>query len=109
MQTPDTPNVGQIPWQEYPRPQLKRSSYLCLNGLWDFCESSEEFVKEYGEKILVPFPPESPLSGIQRGHQKGNFLHYRRFFTLPEGFVKDRVLLHLDNLLYYYSHKLNED
>ena len=95
LQTPDTPNVGQIPWQEYPRPQLKRSSYLCLNGLWDFCESSEEFVKEYGEKILVPFPPESPLSGIQRGHQKGNFLHYRRFFTLPEGFVKDRVLLHL--------------
>ena len=95
LQTPDTPQLPPIPWEEYPRPQLRRDSYLCLNGWWDFGESPEEFIKSYPEKILVPFPPESPLSGIRRGHKKGNFLHYRRTFILPEGFLQDKLLLHL--------------
>ena len=95
LQTPDTPNLGPVPWARYPRPQLRRDSYLCLNGWWDFGESPEEFIRSYPERILVPFPPEAPLSGIRRGHKKGNFLHYRRYFTLPEGFMQDKLLLHL--------------
>ena len=95
LKTPETDSVGDIPWQDYPRPQLRRDSYLCLNGLWDFAVSREEFIPAYPQKIRVPFPPESPLSGVVGGHKKGEFLHYRRFFTLPEGFVQDRVLLHL--------------
>lgn len=28
--------MNKIPLEEYPRPQWKRNSYLCLNGLWDY-------------------------------------------------------------------------
>lgn len=48
---------------EYPRPQLRRDSYLCLNGRWRYAFSKGEDMplKMEGE-ILVPFSPESPLS-----------------------------------------------
>ena len=54
------------PWDEYPRPTLVRDSFLCLNGYWDFCECNKDFTEDFNEKILVPFPPESLLSGINR-------------------------------------------
>ena len=78
----------QIPWNEYPRPQLRRESFLCLNGKWRFAINGEE----RGD-ILVPYPPESKLSGgfdLQPGDQ----MTYEREFTLPEGFRKERVILH---------------
>lgn len=84
-----------IPFFEYPRPQLKRDSYFCLNGEWDFCiRTTEEISYEYDRKILVPFPPEASLSGLGITPDKGELMHYRRFFSLPEGFIKHRVLLH---------------
>ena len=49
------------PWNEYPRPSMKRNSFFNLNGEWDFAISKTE-PTEYPEKILVPFPPESALS-----------------------------------------------
>lgn len=83
------------PWDIYPRPQMKRDSYLSLNGLWDFAiKESPKLTAEYGEKILVPFPPESYLSGIERRVPKNSYLLYRRFFTLPEDFIKNSLLLH---------------
>lgn len=78
----------------YPRPQLKRDSFLSLNGLWDFCLGPEKTVSEYTETILVPFSPECELSGINRKPGPDDLLHYRRFFKLPEGFLKDRLILH---------------
>lgn len=83
------------PWQDYPRPAFKRDSYISLNGEWDFCITRND-IPEYNEKILVPFPPESPLSGIERTHENGEYLYYRRYFCLPDGFVHDRVILHFD-------------
>jgi len=84
----------EIPWNVYPRPQLKRNSFLCLNGLWDFqVTQSKEIPKEFKEKILVPFPVESALSGIQRTVEKNDRLFYRRTFTLPRRFMRDRLLL----------------
>ena len=83
--------ITQTPWQEYPRPQLKRDSYVNLNGQWDFATNSEE----YTQQILVPFCPESPLSGISNNITPGSWLYYRRSFTLPEDFQKDKVLLHI--------------
>ncbi len=57
--------------EEYPRPELVRDSYICLNGEWefcfDFCNGKKERVKEgivFDMKINVPFCPESKLSGI---------------------------------------------
>ena len=77
------------PWNIYPRPQMRRDSFLCLNGEWEFSAAEKDH-----ETIRVPFPPESILSGIHRrlGHRP--LLTYKKKFTLPEGFNKGRVLLH---------------
>ena len=79
----------EIPWNEYPRPQMKRGSFLCLNGKWQLSCNGES----WGE-ILVPYPPEAPLSGIVRQVGERDELVYERTFALPEGFNKGRVLLH---------------
>ena len=82
------------PWNVYPRPQLKRDSFICLNGLWDFAITREDGKpRKFDEQIRVPFPPESKLSGVEKTPEKYDFLHYCRTFELPEGFLKDRLLL----------------
>ena len=70
----------------YPRPQMCRESFYCLNGLnWTL----------NGRPIRLPFPPQSKLSGYEG--EIGETLHYAAAFTLPEGFCKEgqRVILHL--------------
>ncbi len=81
-------------WQEYPRPGLVRDSYLNLNGQWDYCINQSEYTDTYDGKILVPFSPESVLSGVERQVGPEQFLHYKKCFRLPEGFLRDRVILH---------------
>lgn len=82
------------PWKVYPRPQLKRNSFFCLNGLWDFqTTKTKDIPEEFTEKILVPFPPESQLSGIGRGFEKNDRLFYRKTFKLPRKFALDKILL----------------
>lgn len=79
---------------EYPRPQLKRDSFISLNGLWDYAiTSSADAPKEYDGKINVPYSPESMLSGAHRGPSASEYLHYRTFFALPSGFFRGRVIL----------------
>ena len=78
------------PLPEYPRPQFRRASYFSLNGEWDFAVGSDEY---YG-KITVPYAPESRLSGVEKTFCDDDVLRYRKHFTLPEGFKKDRVILH---------------
>lgn len=70
------------PWEEYPRPQMKRDGYLLLNGTW----------KLNGADIRIPFPPQAKLSGYQK--KAGSELHYEKEFTLPASFMKDKILLH---------------
>ena len=67
-----------MPHAYHPAPQLKRRDYLCLNGRWDFCQSTKAQPGEYNEKIIVPFPPESPASGIERSVLPEHYLHYRK-------------------------------
>ncbi|MCR5310294.1 MAG: glycoside hydrolase family 2 [Lachnospiraceae bacterium] len=69
------------PFSRYPRPQLKRDSYISLNGRWD-------------GGVTVPFPLESELSGFKG--TVGDRYTYTRDFELPRGFIKDRVLLQID-------------
>ena len=85
-----------IPWQAYPRPQMKRDSYLNLNGKWDFTVTEWETIPEkYDRTILVPFCAESALSCIKQHFPEDSGLTYRRFVKLPEGFNRGRVLLHI--------------
>ena len=83
-------NLKGTPWTVYPRPQLKRESYLNLNGAWDFSVNYENL-----GQIRVPFCPESKLSCIGKHFDEGSLLCYSRSFRLPEGFRKDRVILHI--------------
>ncbi len=79
----------ETPWTVYPRPQLRRDSYLNLNGIWEL------EVDGSCRPIRVPFCPESRLSGVNEHFMEGSALRYRRHFTLPEGFNRGRVLLHV--------------
>lgn len=83
-----------LPLSEYPRPQFRRDSYLCLNGEWEYAiRKSPDIPDVYDGNILVPYPPESPASGVGRVLGKGEWLIYRRAFTLPDGFFRGRLLL----------------
>ncbi len=79
---------------EYPRPNLVRESFINLNGEWEYCINEEKTTNRYDGKILVPFSPETELSGVKKIVMPKNYLHYRKTFTIPEDFNKGRVLLH---------------
>jgi len=99
LSTPWTQLVGPsnaLP--EYPRPQMVRKRWLNLNGVWgytgrpaDSALTEPPSVNEYDERILVPFPTESALSGIQRHDDQ---MWYRKVFKLPGTWRGQRILLH---------------
>ncbi|MCX4911463.1 PA14 domain-containing protein [Streptomyces sp. NBC_00878] len=70
--------------REYPRPQLTRDNWKNLNGTWQFAaaKAGEQppVGRKLAEKILVPYPVESQLSGIERHEDR---MWYRRTFTVP--------------------------
>ncbi|WP_329318349.1 MULTISPECIES: PA14 domain-containing protein [unclassified Streptomyces] len=70
---------------EYPRPQLTRDNWQNLNGSWQFAAAKAGDQPPVGrnlaEKILVPYPVESQLSGIERHEDR---MWYRRTFTVPK-------------------------
>ena len=70
-------------WREYPRPQMVRGSWQCLNGEWEFAVTSvtADAPRTFPERILVPFAVESKLSGVQRAVKPEDQLWYRRTFT----------------------------
>ena len=79
-------------WYEYPRPQMRRDSYISLCGEWKLSLIKDNKNTPLGN-IKVPFPPESRLSGIERTLKKGEKYLYERPFTLPENFNRGRVIL----------------
>lgn len=69
--------------EEYPRPLMRRKSYINLNGMWDYAITRENRMPEkYDGAICVPFSPESQLSGVRRQLKPREYLWYRR--KLPQ-------------------------
>ena len=92
--------MAQVPQSEYPRPQFIREEWLCLNGVWQFeidrpDDGLERGLLERGltGEIMVPFCPESELSGVgERDFMEA--VWYRRTTRIPAGWLGRRLLLH---------------
>lgn len=84
-------------WQSYPRPQLQRSQWMNLNGLWQYAVTTQDTPKKevkFEGQILVPFAIESSLSGVQRSFLPTEKLWYQRNFTLDDAWKGKTVILH---------------
>ena len=83
------------PLPEYPRPQLERTDWQNLNGIWQFQFAKPDDALPVGTKlsdeILVPFPPESAISGVMEHHER---MWYRRTFTVPAAWKGKQTILH---------------
>jgi beta-galactosidase/beta-glucuronidase len=82
---------------EYPRPQLRRSNYTILNGYWNYnITKASTAIKpmHYDGEILVPFSPESILSGVNRQLQPDEMLWYERPLFVEKKPQGMRLILH---------------
>ena len=83
--------------KEYPRPIMMREThYEILNGWWEYAfTQNQKKPKQYDGKILVPFSPESVLSGVSRQLMPNEYLWYHRTFSV------DGIIRHYKNDYYY--------
>ncbi len=83
-------------WKEYPRPQMVRSEWLNLNGNWEYAirPRNEDRPPVFDGGILVPYPIESALSGVQKTVGPDSRLWYRKQFEIPAAWKGKKVHLH---------------
>ena len=111
---------------EHPHPQFARAHFQVLNGWWDcaFAVGTQEVPSTadlplivdaatipadvaFTQRILVPFSPEAPLSGVNRQLKPGELLWYRRTFEAPALVNDDRLLLHFQGVDHTCSCRIN--
>ena len=97
-----------LPRKEYPRPQMVREEWMNLNGEWEFeidfgksgIERGVQKKERLDSKIIVPFCPESKLSGIGNTDFL-NAVWYKKEFVLPDSWKTGKVLLHFEAVDYF--------
>jgi beta-galactosidase/beta-glucuronidase len=97
-------------WQEYPRPQFKRSQWKNLNGLWDYTilKTHQIQPQKFDGKILVPFSFESALSGVGKNINPEDKMWYRKSFRLPNNWSENDVVLHFEAVDYHCAVWVND-
>lgn len=99
LAAPAAPNLPTIPLPEHPRPDFERADWLNLNGTWQFRFDKENLGEganwaadqtEFPDRITVPFPWGSKLSGLEN---KADIGWYRRSLKVPETWKGKRVFL----------------
>lgn len=98
--------------QEYPRPQFRRQEYYSLNGLWEYAitaSGAQVAPRRFDGAILVPFSPESELSGVQRALKPTECIWYRRYLEAPAGFDANQedLILHFGAVDQFAEVRLN--
>ena len=109
------PGLADIPRPEHPRPDLQRDSWLNLNGEWQFDVDEKgdgeqrgwTFGHDFAQTILVPFCPESRLSGLGLPTNYLPHVWYRRHFQVPAELHGKRLLLHFGAVDYHARVWLN--
>jgi hypothetical protein len=106
---------AEVPLSEYPRPQLQRNQWLCLNGTWNYQGGKSvastlnptQTISFSGssDKIRVPYCPESVLSGLERMQEIN--MWYQRDFTVPAAWKDKEVILHFDAVDYHATIFIN--
>lgn len=97
---------------EYPRPQFRRSNCEILNGVWDYAITPVTQLippDHFDGSILVPFSPESALSGVNRALKPNECLWYRRSIEAPLGFDPntEELVLHFGAVDQFAEVRLN--
>ncbi|MEX0321045.1 MAG: glycoside hydrolase family 2 protein [Puniceicoccaceae bacterium] len=105
-------------WTEYPRPQMVREEWQNLNGLWELAimgkptkewtggrienhkasllNTADKLPADYNREILVPFSPETALSGVGEDVRPDQYLAYRRTFSVPKKWNGKRIILNFE-------------
>ena len=84
----------ELPFPEYPRPQMRRENWTNLNGWWEYAFTETQKMPEQRDgKILVPFSPECDASGVKRQLLPKEYLWYFRTIQLPKIPAGKRLLL----------------
>ncbi|XBH21153.1 sugar-binding domain-containing protein [Jonesiaceae bacterium BS-20] len=97
----------------YPRPQLRRSHWLSLDGNWQFRQDpqdlglTERWFDELSntQSITVPFPPESTASGIADPSFDNQIIWYQKTLSMADlralkDNPNDRILMHFGAIDY---------
>mgnify|MGYP001051538530 CR=1 FL=1 len=84
----------ELPFPEYPRPQMRRENWTNLNGWWEYAFTETQKMPEQRDgKILVPFSPEGDASGVKRQLLPKEYLWYFRTIQIPQIPAGKRLLL----------------
>lgn len=93
---------------EYPRPNMVREKWKSLNGIWNYSIISDDQNIESQGQILVPFPIESKLSGIEKKLSEDHILIYEKEFIVPKDWTGQNILLHFEAVDWWTKVFLND-